>query len=99
MAKSGVEKRAGESFEGTDLCFSCSQSTNLLSVTAFDITTGAVLKTYTCDSGRSTTLAPSTNLRVRSATSLCLLGRTYLLCASNTPFIYVWNVKKVRWLL
>lgn len=80
--------------QGTDLCFSCSRSSGLLIVTAFDIVTGTVLKTYRCDSVRkSSTIV----LGVGSASGLCLCGRNYLLCASNTvPFIYVWNLKKVK---
>lgn len=69
--------------EGSDVVFSFTESGRNLRLSAWDVATGAVQKTYNCDAADG-------------GSSCCLLGRDYLLCALHSlPFVYVWNVKKV----
>ena len=79
-----------------DYCFSCSQGRKLLSVAVWDVKTGIVCKVYSCDTGVNTSGAgPKSD--VGGAAAVCLLGESHLLCAPRAiPFIYVWNLKKVR---
>ena len=70
-----------------DYCFTCSQGKKLLSVSVWDVRTGTILRVYSCDAGSA---------EVGGAAAVCLLGKTHLFCAAKaTPFIYVWNLKKV----
>ena len=69
--------------EGSDFVFSFTEGGQNLRLSAWDVATGAVQKTYNCDAADG-------------GSSCCLLGRNYLLCALRSlPFIYVWNVRKV----
>ena len=67
-----------------DIVFSFTQGGRNLRISAWEVSTGAVQKTYTCDADGG-------------GSSCCLLGKDYLLCALRSlPFIYVWNVRKVK---
>ena len=74
-----------------DLCFACTQSQKSLNVCVWDVQNGAVLRTFSCDGGHS-----GSQLSCNAA-ALCLLKEGHLLCApKNLPYIYVWNLTKVR---
>ncbi len=56
-------------------------------VSAWELSTGTVQRTYSCDVEGG-------------GSAVCLLGKEHLMCAlRKVPFIYVWNIRKVEVLL
>ena len=67
-----------------DIVFSFTQGGRSLRISAWEVATGAVQRTYTCDADGG-------------GSSCCLLGKDYILCALRSlPFICVWNVRMVN---
>ena len=71
--------------ECSDVALICSHGGRSLRISAWDISTGAVHKTYSCDAEGG-------------GSCISMLGTDYIACSLKAaPFIYVWSVKKVRY--
>ena len=82
-----------KTMSGVDLCLTCSQGVKSIHVTTWDVSTCIVGRVFSCDTG----VKQESDSSTRGASGLCLLGNSHILCASRSlPFIYVWNIKKVR---
>lgn len=67
----------------SDVAFSCSSGGRGVHVNAWNVSNGAILRTYRSDCDGK-------------GDHLCMAGLNYLLCSlKNKPFILVWDIDKV----